>query len=155
MNKIESRIKETKEGFNYIEVTPEENLNWGGICICNGCGKQFLNENMKLVFVLADTYCKKCFKEWCYRKKNLTKEDIEHDLKIQNEMSLKWYKLHLDIDPSSNSKIIKICDLPKGMVIWRKKTILGITGVTLPEKYYEDYCTKIIDNDFDYELINR
>lgn len=48
--------------------------------------------------------------------------------------------------------MIKISELPAGCIIWRKKTILGITKATLPEKYYEYYCERIIGNDFDYEL---
>lgn len=95
VNDIMSRLKVTKEEFNYIEVTPEEILLWGGICICNHCGKQFLNENMYLVFVLTDTYCKHCFEEWKNRDKGLTKDDIEFDLRLQREMSLKWYDYHL------------------------------------------------------------
>lgn len=48
---------------------------------------------------------------------------------------------------------IKISELPIGMIIWKKSTILGITKATLPEKYYECYCTKILGNDLDYELV--
>lgn len=50
---------------------------------------------------------------------------------------------------------IKISELPKGMIIWKKSTILGITRATLPVEYYSCYCTKIIDNEFDYELIEE
>ena len=50
--------------------------------------------------------------------------------------------------------MIKISDLPKGMIIWKNETILGITGATLPEKYYGCYCKKIIGNDLDFELEN-
>lgn len=48
---------------------------------------------------------------------------------------------------------IKISELPHGMIIWKKGFILGITGATLPQKYYACYCTKIIGNDFDWELV--
>ena len=47
---------------------------------------------------------------------------------------------------------MKISELPNGMIIWYKGLILGVTGATLPEKYYEYNCTKIIGNKFDYEL---
>ena len=49
----------------------------------------------------------------------------------------------------------KIKDLPVGMIIWKKSTILGITKATLPEKYYDYYCTKIIGNDLDFELAEK
>ena len=48
---------------------------------------------------------------------------------------------------------IKISELPSGMIIWKYGEILGITGATLPEQYYEDYCVKIEGNYFDYLLI--
>lgn len=50
---------------------------------------------------------------------------------------------------------IKISELPEGMIIWKKSTILGITKATLPLKYYDYYCTKIIGNDFDYKIIKE
>ena len=50
---------------------------------------------------------------------------------------------------------IKISDLPEGMVIWYKNSILGITKATLPQKYYDDYCYKVYGNDVDYELIKE
>lgn len=48
-----------------------------------------------------------------------------------------------------------IKELPIGMIIWNKNNILEITGATLPQKYYEYYCTKIIGNDLDFELVER
>lgn len=48
---------------------------------------------------------------------------------------------------------IKISELPEGMIIWKKGTILGITKATLPEKFYDYYCIKIAGNDLDYELV--
>lgn len=48
---------------------------------------------------------------------------------------------------------LKISELPVGMIIWRKNTILGITKATLPLKYYDCYCTKIIGNYLDYEIV--
>ena len=50
---------------------------------------------------------------------------------------------------------IKISELPAGMIIWRKSTILGITKATLPLKYYDCYCTKIISNYLDYEIVEK
>lgn len=50
---------------------------------------------------------------------------------------------------------IKISELPAGMIIWRKNTILGITKATLPLKYYDYYCTKIIGNHLDYAIVEK
>ena len=50
---------------------------------------------------------------------------------------------------------IKISELPVGMIIWYRYGILGITGATLPEKYYESYCIKIAGNDLDYQLVEK
>lgn len=48
---------------------------------------------------------------------------------------------------------IRVSDLPEGMIIWKKSTILGITKSTLPEEYYGYYCRKISGNYYDFELI--
>lgn len=90
-----NKIKYTDRGFNYVEVSPYENLSWGGCCICNSCGGQFVFDNMYLVFVLGDTYCKKCFNEWLVRARKYSQEDVDYDLKIQREKSFKWYKYYL------------------------------------------------------------
>ena len=50
---------------------------------------------------------------------------------------------------------IKIGELPGGMIIWKKSTILGITKATLSLKYYDYYCTKIIGNYLDYEIVEK
>lgn len=50
---------------------------------------------------------------------------------------------------------IKISELPEGMIIWRKHIILGITKATLPLKYYDYYCTKVIGNYLDYEIVEK
>ena len=49
----------------------------------------------------------------------------------------------------------KISELPEGMIIWNKGTIVGITRATLPNEYYSCYCTKTIGNEFDYELVEE
>ena len=51
--------------------------------------------------------------------------------------------------------MIKIKDLPLGCIIWFHNNILGITGATLPEKYYDMNCRKINGNDLDYELVEE
>lgn len=50
---------------------------------------------------------------------------------------------------------VKIKDLPTGRIIWKKDNILGITGATLPKKYYKCYCKKIYGNELDYELVEE
>ena len=45
--------------------------------------------------------------------------------------------------------------MPEGMIIWKKGTILGITKATLLLKYYDCYCTKIIGNYLDYEIVEK
>lgn len=50
---------------------------------------------------------------------------------------------------------IKISELPKGMIIWKGNEILGITGATLPKKYYDCYCQKLRGNGLDYELEDK
>ena len=92
----ESRIITDETGYNYVRVTPEEVRRWGGYNICNGCNGQFLNEDMNLFFGCSDTYCDKCFNDMKKRWKTYSKEDIDYDMKLQNEMSLDWYKYHLD-----------------------------------------------------------
>lgn len=50
---------------------------------------------------------------------------------------------------------IKISELPEGCVIWNGYNILGITKYTLPDKYYECYCTKTKGNEVDFDLIKE
>ena len=92
------RIKYTDRGFSYVEVTPQEVIDWGGYCICDHCNGQFENENMYLSFVLADTFCKDCWEHILERQKHSSQEDVDHDLAIQKENSLDWYRYHLDRD---------------------------------------------------------
>lgn len=94
----ESRIITDDTGYNYVVVTPIEVVKWGGYCICNGCNGQFLEEDMNLCFAAGDVYCNKCFDRMKKHWKNFSKEDIEYDIKLQDEMSLDWYKYHLDDD---------------------------------------------------------
>lgn len=101
----EKRIKVLDCGYNYVEVTPEEVLNWGGYCVCNGCNGQFLNKNMYLIYLLSDTYCEDCFKERIRSFNTMSHEDIDSDLELQNRDSLDWYKYHLDDD--FRAKIIR------------------------------------------------
>lgn len=84
-------IKYTPQGFSYIDVNLLDVLSWGGYGICNGCNEGPLSD-MKLVFVLGDTYCQHCFDEWQERAKSYSKEDIEADLNYQKAHHIDWYK---------------------------------------------------------------
>ena len=101
---IEKRIKETKVGYNYVIVTPQEILNWGGMCICDGCNKPFLTENMYLVWALTDTYCKSCFEKWKRRSLKYSKKDVNYDLSLQLGLSLRWYEYHLKYNKDLGGK---------------------------------------------------
>ena len=95
---IEDRIKYTPQGFSYVEVSPIEVVSWGGECICNGCDRAILDDNMYLSFILTDTYCKDCWEDILKRQRRMPKEDRAHDLKIQIDQHLNWYRYHLDTE---------------------------------------------------------
>lgn len=90
------RIKYTPQGFSYVDVTVAECVKWGGYCICNSCNE--ICGDLKLIYVLGDTYCTKCFKEWVERNKNMKKEDIKHDLAYQNQNHIEWYGYHINLN---------------------------------------------------------
>lgn len=92
---MEKEIKYTPQGFSYVDVNLFEIAKWGGIGICNSCGKGPFME-MKLVYVLTDTYCEDCFNAWLKRSAKMSKEDIDYDLKVQKDNDIRWYKYHLD-----------------------------------------------------------
>lgn len=87
-------IKYTPQGFSYVDVGIFEVINWAGIGICNSCGEGPFR-NLKLVWVLGDTYCEKCFNEWLERAKHYSKNDIAEDLTLQKGNDIRWYKAHL------------------------------------------------------------
>ena len=90
---MNNKIKHTPEGFSYVDVLLAECLKWGGAGICDGCGKG-PHLKLKLIYVLRDAYCEKCFNEWLERCKKYYKSDIEYDLRLQQDNDLKWYKMH-------------------------------------------------------------
>lgn len=91
MNK---KINYTPEGFSYVDIDYHDWLSWGGLGICDSCGRGPFSK-MKLIYILHDTYCENCFKKWLERCKKYSKQDIEYDLNIQNENHIKWYEYHL------------------------------------------------------------
>lgn len=90
---MKNKIKYTPEGFSYVDVSLEDCLKWGGLGICDGCGKG-PHLKLKLIWVLHDTYCEKCFNKFLERSKHISKEDIEYDLNVQKDNDIKWYKFH-------------------------------------------------------------
>lgn len=47
---------------------------------------------------------------------------------------------------------MKIKNLEPGCIIWYKNSVLGITGLTLPQEFYDFDCEKITGNPVDYEI---
>ena len=87
-------LQTTPQGFTYLPVTRENCLNWGGFGVCDSC-----NQNMMhgyLVHVLNSCICSRCLNEWIERSSHYSKEDIEHDLRYQQENQDAWYKWHTD-----------------------------------------------------------
>lgn len=140
-----TKLNYTPQGYSYIKCTPEDCYNWGGKCICDDCNEK-MNEEIYLIFILGRAFCKKCFDEWVNHSHKYTE-----DLKLQEERQMEFYNAYgFDVESNKN---LKINELPKGCIIWYKNSILGITGVTLPEKYYERECIKTLGNELDYCLV--
>ena len=139
------KLNYTPQGYSYIKCTPEDCYEWGGKCICDDCNEK-MTEEIYLIFILGRAYCKKCFDEWVSHSKKYTE-----DLKLQEERQMEFYNAYgFNVENNNN---LKIKDLPKGRIIWYKNSILGITGVTLPDEYYERECDKTNGNELDYCLI--
>lgn len=92
MEKNNRKIKYTPCGFSYVDVTLLECINWGGYGICASCNK--IAEKLKLIYVLNDVYCNKCFYKWLKRQKKYSKEEIEYDLYIQNKNDKAYYEAY-------------------------------------------------------------
>lgn len=85
-------IKYTPRGFSYVDVSLQECENWGGLGICDGCGK--VQDDLKLVWVLHEVFCNKCFTEWCERQMNYSDEDVAFDLALQKEHDKSFYNAY-------------------------------------------------------------
>ena len=85
-------IKFTDKGFSYIDVSLKDCLSWGGMGICNSCGK--VSNSLKLVFILGDTYCDNCFNDWISNC-SLSQEELEEDLHYQYLHHLKYYRFYI------------------------------------------------------------
>lgn len=98
------KIEYTKIGYSYVKVSPIDIIRWGGYCICNGCNNQFIHDDMYLVYVLADTYCEKCFNKWKERSKTYKKKEIEEDLKMDQQNAYRYYKCYLPYEQIEGEK---------------------------------------------------
>ena len=82
---------------------------------------------------------------------------LQDKIETQNPQELlkKLIECGLYIEKDDNmEKLVKIADLPAGIVIWREGDILGITKATLPQKYYDNYCVDIEGKELDYEIVD-
>ena len=95
---IKERIKTISVGYNYVEVTRNEILNWGGYGDCDTCNAPMIDKGY-LIFIKNRCICSKCFEKF----KN-TKKAYTEDLEIQEKEALTWYKLHLDEEFRKNYK---------------------------------------------------
>lgn len=53
----------------------------------------------------------------------------------------------------TGGKAMKISELATGSIVWKGKIVLGIKGITLPERFNDYDCINLEDNDFDYEIV--
>lgn len=83
-----AKLNYTNKGYSYIKCTKEDCFNWGGAAICDNCG-EFIEDEVYLIFVLGQAFCKKCFDDWIKHSRR-----YEEDLQLQKENHLRWYKAH-------------------------------------------------------------
>lgn len=82
------KLNYNRQGYSYLKCKSNECFDWGGLAICDSCGKR-MHGDVYLIFVLGSAYCEKCFKDWCERSKK-----YEEDLKLQKGNHIRWYKMH-------------------------------------------------------------
>lgn len=82
------KLQYTDKGYSYVKCTKEDCFNWGGMAICDSCGK-LMNEEVYLIYVLGQAFCTKCFKEWIKNSKR-----YEEDLRLQEQNQERWYQAH-------------------------------------------------------------
>lgn len=86
--KAEKIIKYTDKGYSYIICERKDCFAWGGLGICDSCGKS-MEEPIYLIFILGQAFCKKCFDEWVERAKR-----YEEDIFLQKQNHIRWYEAH-------------------------------------------------------------
>ncbi|MBO7615006.1 MAG: hypothetical protein J6T15_04860 [Bacilli bacterium] len=82
------KLEETNNGYLYAKVSRLECLSWGGMGMCDFCGKDM--DEGYLVFVLHSCICPECFNTWIGRSKK-----YEDDLNYQDERADGWFKAYL------------------------------------------------------------
>lgn len=82
------RLQYTDKGYSYLKCTKEDCFAWGGMAICDDCGKS-MNDDVYLIYILAQAFCPKCFKEWTERSTR-----FKEDLILQEQNHERWYQSH-------------------------------------------------------------
>lgn len=82
------QLQYTNKGYSYIKCTKEECFAWGGMAICDSCGKS-MNKEIYLIYVLGQAFCSECFNDWTNRSKR-----YEEDLYLQKQNQERWYQAH-------------------------------------------------------------
>lgn len=80
-----AKLEYTKQGYSYVKCTKEECFNWGGMAICDSC-REFMEEDVHLIFILGQAFCPKCFDKWINRAKR-----YKEDLYLQERNQERWY----------------------------------------------------------------
>lgn len=75
----------TNQGYSYLKCTEQDCYDWGGAAICDSCGEHMSDDNY-LIFILASSYCPKCFKDWIEHSKR-----YEDDIELQKRNHVRWY----------------------------------------------------------------
>lgn len=83
-----AKLQYTDKGYSYIKCTKEDCFNWGGISICDNCGRDMDND-VYLIFILGSALCPKCFENWAKNSKKYA-----DDLKLQKQRHKEWYKAY-------------------------------------------------------------
>ena len=78
----------TDKGYSYLICTKEECFKWGGMAICDSCGK-LMNNEVYLIYILGQAFCPNCFKEWTKESKR-----YEDDLYLQKQNHERWYQAY-------------------------------------------------------------
>ena len=60
-----AKIVENKKGFKVIECSLEECMNWGGLGVCDDCGRKA--DNGYYVAVLNSWLCEECYDKFTER----------------------------------------------------------------------------------------
>jgi hypothetical protein len=76
-------VETTSKGFKVIEVTTEQCEQWGGLGICDHCGKRFVPTG-KYVAVLNEVLCHhNCYEEWNSRAINYPEDRMFEDRHLE------------------------------------------------------------------------